>query len=207
MTARDALIAHGIPVAGHRPWPRIVVDADGWRDAIEALAAGELTLVSEWGETGTVHMAVADEGGLAVVSLAAPDGHYPSVGAAHPPAIRLERAMADLYGITPDGLADTRPWLDHGRWGVEHPLQAGSSPSPGRGGSDRKSGEGSARGGVPPPRPIRSSPSRARACTRFRSGRSMPASSSPGTSASPPLARPSCGWRNGWDTSTRGSTG
>jgi hypothetical protein len=63
MTARDALIARGTPVAGHRPWPRIVVEADGWRDVIEALAAGALSLVSEWGEAGTVHMAVADDGG------------------------------------------------------------------------------------------------------------------------------------------------
>ena len=122
MTARDALIARGTAVAGHRPWPRVVVDADGWRDAIEALAAGELTLTSEWGEPDMVHMAVADEGGLAVVSLAAPDGHFPSVGASHPPAIRLERAMSDLYGLTPDGAVDTRSWLDHGRWGLEQPL-------------------------------------------------------------------------------------
>jgi Ni,Fe-hydrogenase III large subunit len=34
----------------------------------------------------------------------------------HPPAIRLERAAQDLWSLIPDGLADTRPWLDHGRW-------------------------------------------------------------------------------------------
>ncbi len=124
MSARDALIARGAPVSGHRPWPRVVVDADGWRDVIAALAAGELTLVSEWGETGMVHMAVVDDGGLATVSLAASDGHFPSVGASHPPAIRLERAMADLFGLTPEGLTDTRPWLDHGRWGIRRPLAA-----------------------------------------------------------------------------------
>ncbi len=124
MTVRDALIARGTPVTGHRPWPRVVVDADGWRDVIKTLVSGELTLVSEWGETDTVHMAVGNAGGLAVVSLAAPDGQYPSVGASHPPAIRLERAMADLYGLTPEGLADTRSWLDHGRWGVRRPLAA-----------------------------------------------------------------------------------
>ena len=132
MTAREALIERGSPVAGHRPWPRVTVDADGWRDVIEALAAGELTLTSEWGEAGMVHMAVADEGGVAVVSLATPDGHFPSVGAGHAPAIRLERAMADLYGLTPDGLADTRPWLDHGRWGVRTPL-GGRAEAPAEG--------------------------------------------------------------------------
>jgi Ni,Fe-hydrogenase III large subunit len=147
MTAHDALIARGIPVAGHRPWPRIAVDADGWRDVIEALAAGELSLVSEWGEADTVHLAVADEDGVAVVSLAAPDGHFPSVGASHPPAIRLERAMADLYGLTPEGLADTRPWLDHGRWGVEQPLD-------GKGGMATAASDFPATaGGVPPATP------------------------------------------------------
>ena len=36
---------------------------------------------------------------------------------------------------------------------------------------------------------------RAKACTRSRSVRFMPASSSPGISASPPMARRSCGWK------------
>ncbi len=130
MMARDTLIALGSPVTGHRPWPRVGVSADGWRDVIEALAAGELTLVSEWGERDTVHMAVCDADGIAVVSLAVPDGRYPSVGASHPPAIRLERAIADLHGLTAEDLADTRPWLDHGRWGVRTPL-AETARSPG----------------------------------------------------------------------------
>lgn len=124
MSALDAITARGAPIADHRPWPRVAVDADGWRDVIEALAASELSLVSEWGEPDSVHMAVADAGGVAIVSLAAAGGHFPSVGASHPPAIRLERAMADLYGLTPEGLADRRPWLDHGRWGAEQPLGA-----------------------------------------------------------------------------------
>src|SRR5207244_13269431 len=28
----------------------------------------------------------------------------------------------DLYGLQPTDLADHRPWLDHGRWGMETPL-------------------------------------------------------------------------------------
>ena len=55
-----------------------------------------------------------------------------SVGKLHPPAIRLERTIADLYGLVPDGADDRRPWLNHGRWGVTHPLgeasQASASP-------------------------------------------------------------------------------
>ncbi|UCI09719.1 NADH-quinone oxidoreductase subunit C [Mesorhizobium sp. B1-1-8] len=73
-------------------------------------------------------MALLDEnaGNVGVVSLECPDGRYPSVGRLHPPAIRLERAAADLFGLLPQGLPDTRPWLDHGQWGVSHPLAAHS---------------------------------------------------------------------------------
>jgi hypothetical protein len=51
-----------------------------------------------------------------VLSLACPDGGLPFVGARHAPAIRLERAIHDLYGLVPSGRR-TQAWLDHGRWG------------------------------------------------------------------------------------------
>ena len=57
-----------------------------------------------------------------VISLPCPDGRYPSVASLHLPALRLERAIRDLFGLTPVGVPDDRPWLDHGRWGVRHPL-------------------------------------------------------------------------------------
>jgi hypothetical protein len=40
----------------------------------------------------------------------------------HPPAIRLERALADLCGLYAEGGLDHRPWLDHGQWPLRHPL-------------------------------------------------------------------------------------
>ncbi len=118
------LTVRGVRVAEHRPWPRVTVDASTWSAAVEGLAAGELTLVGLWGDGEAVHMALADWEGadIAVVSLAATAGRFPSVGRAHPPAIRLERAISDLYGLQPTGALDDRPWLDHGRWGVRHPL-------------------------------------------------------------------------------------
>ncbi|MCR4282477.1 MAG: NADH-quinone oxidoreductase subunit C [Bauldia sp.] len=120
----DALIGKGRPVEGHRPWPRAVVSAEVWRDAIGLLAAGERTLLGLWGEARAVHMALLDEaaGSLAVISLDCTDGRFPSVAETHPPAIRPERAIRDLFGLEPVGLADERQWLDHGRWGVAHPL-------------------------------------------------------------------------------------
>jgi len=126
MTLMDRI--DGAKVEGHRPWPRVVVDEAGWRAAATELAAGHLTLLGLWGDKGgaqmVVHMAVLDEATaeIAVASIECPQGSFPSVGAVHPPAIRLERAVHDLYGLTPLGLADMRPWLDRGVWGVSRPL-------------------------------------------------------------------------------------
>ncbi|MGH8221833.1 MAG: hydrogenase expression protein HypE [Woeseiaceae bacterium] len=128
----------GRSVAEHRPWPRAVVDADTWVLAAECLTQGSVTLLGLWGEADSVHLALLDEPGatIGVLSLPCPGGQFPSVGELHAPAIRLERAMRDLYGLEPVGLPDARPWLDHGRWGFRHPLgnaersRAGRAPYP-----------------------------------------------------------------------------
>ncbi len=122
----DPLIAKGNAVENHRPWPRALVSPNVWRDAIALLASGQRTLLSLWGEASAVHMAILDEEAatVAVLSLACPDGQYPSVGMSHPPAIRLERTIRDLLGLEATGLPDGRPWLDHGRWGIRQPLSA-----------------------------------------------------------------------------------
>jgi Ni,Fe-hydrogenase III large subunit len=59
---------------------------------------------------------------IAVVSLDCPDRSFPSVGLHHPPALRLERTVHDLFGLSAQGLPDPRPWLDHDQWGVRFPL-------------------------------------------------------------------------------------
>ena len=111
-------------VNGHRPWPRVEVDAEQWRRASLQLAAGQWTLLGLWGDTGAVHMAALGDNGdeIGVLSLACADGTFPSVGALHAPAIRLERAIQSLFGLVPVGAPDTRPWLDLGFWDVRHPL-------------------------------------------------------------------------------------
>ncbi len=128
------IIPHGERVDGHRPWPRLIVTADEWRHVAREIAAGRATLFGLWGDTGgvpTVHMAIIAEttGEIAVISLACPARKFPSVGALHPPAIRLERAIHSLYGLTPVGAPDARPWLDLGFWDVQHPLGVGR-PAP-----------------------------------------------------------------------------
>src|SRR5580698_9114423 len=110
-----ALLNAGRTVPSHRPFPRAIVDADTWLQASAMLAAGKLTLLSVWGDAGQVHMALldSDDIGIAVLTLPCPDGRYPSVGEVHAPAIRLERAIRDLFGYEPAGLPDPRGWLDH----------------------------------------------------------------------------------------------
>jgi Ni,Fe-hydrogenase III large subunit len=112
-----SLLEMGRVFEAHTPFPRSVVDAAVWRQAAEHLAAGRCTLLSLWGEPDQVHMALLEPDAVAVIgvlTVACLDGRYPAVGALHPPAMRLERALRDLYRIEPTGLPDKRPWLDHG---------------------------------------------------------------------------------------------
>ncbi len=122
MTVLSDIAKKGQKVTPHRPWPRVVVSKDVWRSAIEQLAAERVTLLGLWGDGHAVHMALLDAGAPEILVLTIEDQDYPSVGKLHPPAIRLERTIRDLYGFKPVGLADTRPWLDHGVWGLRHPL-------------------------------------------------------------------------------------
>lgn len=119
------LVEAGRRIEHHAPWPRALVTPKAWSLAVEQLAAGRWSLLGLWGEPDRVHMALLDEAlNVGVVSLDCRGGRYPSVGQHHPPALRLERAAADLFGLAPQGLPDTRRWLDHGQWGVSHPLAA-----------------------------------------------------------------------------------
>jgi Ni,Fe-hydrogenase III large subunit len=112
-----------------KPWPRHVVDQTGWLRAIREISKGQGDLLSLWSDGAEVHMAILEHESfqLGVISLECSDGSFPSVAHLHPPAMRLERAIQDIYGITAKGLPDTRPWLDHGRWGVRRP---GRDPQP-----------------------------------------------------------------------------
>jgi Ni,Fe-hydrogenase III large subunit len=111
-------------IENSRPWPRGLVGADGWRFAAAQLSHRLWELVALWAEPTVVHCAMRDvlSGESAILSLPCTHGAYTSLAQWHPPAMRLERTIRDLFGVEPIGLPDTRPWLDHGRWGVTHPL-------------------------------------------------------------------------------------
>lgn len=121
----------GERAANHRPWPRVIASDAGWDFAANATGAGQATLLALWADGRSVHMALMEEttGDIAVASYACIDGKFPSVGARHPPAIRLERAIQSLYGLEAVGLPDPRPWLDLGFWDVAHPLKEGGEPA------------------------------------------------------------------------------
>jgi len=125
MTLTD-IAKGGTKAEAHRPFPRVIVTSEGWRRAVQELVEARATLLGLWGDKDQVHMALIEEPSaeIVVLTLPCPDGKFPSVGALHPPGIRLERAIRDLYGLKATGAVDTRPWLDLGFWGVKEPLGA-----------------------------------------------------------------------------------
>jgi Ni,Fe-hydrogenase III large subunit len=118
---------------GHAPWPRVSLVTDTWMALINRLAAAPWVLLGEWADDDTVLVAVHDDtdGAVAVLSLATQGGRFPSLSHSRPAAIRLERAIADLSGLTAETLTDTRRWLDHGTWPVVQPLGAATPRQPG----------------------------------------------------------------------------
>ncbi len=93
-------------------------DAAAWRAAATRAATQGARLVALWGAPQEVHAAYALPEGLVWLTLPCPPSapDYPDLSDLFPAAGRMQRAVADLWGITARGAADTRPWLDHGLW-------------------------------------------------------------------------------------------
>ena len=108
------------------PFAATPVNRQGWTALAHALGAGRFTLMSLWAEDGAACIALhdAEVRRIAVARLDELTDGFPSVGVHHAPAQRLERAAVDLFGLVADGAEDARPWLDHGRWEISHPLGA-----------------------------------------------------------------------------------
>jgi Ni,Fe-hydrogenase III large subunit len=132
MAGLTELLRKGDIAASHRPWPRVVVTTEVWNETVAALAGGQWQLLGLWGEPDRIHMALRDEADetIGVITLDCAARRYPSVGLHHPPALRLERAARDLFGLEPVGLPDVRGWLDHGNWSVKYPLATTPDPTP-----------------------------------------------------------------------------
>jgi Ni,Fe-hydrogenase III large subunit len=124
MPALDDMFAKCQIAAPTRPWPRLTVSVEHWHTAASELAAGRWTLLALWAEPRIVHMAILEDATnrIAILSLPCSQQGFPSIGRSHPAAIRLERAIHDLVGLVAQDSPDPRPWLDHGRWKLQHPL-------------------------------------------------------------------------------------
>jgi Ni,Fe-hydrogenase III large subunit len=128
MSFLSLLNARDLANTRQRPWPRLEVDAAGWRAAADALALGEASLLGLWSDGAAVHAGLlAEAGTVLVISLRCAEGRYPSLASRHLPALRLERTIRDLYGLLAVDSPDARRWLDHGCWGLREPLANGAS--------------------------------------------------------------------------------
>lgn len=126
--AASALILAGSPQAGGRA----LLTQAAW-DALPAALAAEpdLALLALWAEPGLVHAAFLREADAALLLASAPatEGHFAALSPARPGAIRFERMIRDLWGLTARDAVDLRPWLDHGRWPVTGPLATRPAPN------------------------------------------------------------------------------
>jgi Ni,Fe-hydrogenase III large subunit len=109
---------------------RADVDAPTWTALAKDAASGGADLVSLWADGDRVRMALRDTASpVQLIATLKPAGRsFPSAGLYHAPAIRLERAIRDLYGMEPEGLHDPRAWLDHGAW-QQSPASRPESPA------------------------------------------------------------------------------
>jgi len=116
----------GCDRAAQRPWPRYRLSEGQWLDLATHLTIADWTLLGLWGDGDEVHVALSDaqSGEMAVASLRCRDRRFPSLASVRLGALRLERAVRDLFGLSAEGSEDVRPWLDHGQWPERHPLAA-----------------------------------------------------------------------------------
>jgi Ni,Fe-hydrogenase III large subunit len=116
------ILQQGRPAIADSSHLRVIVEDETWTRAGAMLASGHGSLLAMWGEADTVHVAILEGETIGILTLGCPNGRFPSLGGAHPPALRLERTIRDLYGLEPEGSPDMRRWIDHSRWGVRQPL-------------------------------------------------------------------------------------
>jgi Ni,Fe-hydrogenase III large subunit len=119
-------IIRAAPIVPCRPWPRYVLTSEQWL----ALSPGDVTLLAFWADTASVYALFASSTGqILLTSTASRDGEYPALSPRFPAAILPERMVHDLWGLRAQNGMDHRPWLDHGRWSVTHPMAARHGPA------------------------------------------------------------------------------
>lgn len=111
------------------------VDPEVWRTLCVHVAAKGGRLVALWGTDCratrggfAVHAAYATDADCALVTLYPEGTQYPDISDFFPAAIRMQRALHDMLGLSATGAADQRKWLRHAAWPETlHPLRAGNA--------------------------------------------------------------------------------
>ena len=99
------------------------VDARQWRTACQQVRDKGGKLVALWasdnsdrGEAFSVHAALTVQSGLLVITLPLDGESFPDVSEIFPSAIRMQRAVHDLFGVHAGNASDQRKWLRHAAW-------------------------------------------------------------------------------------------
>ncbi|MDR0576827.1 MAG: NADH-quinone oxidoreductase subunit C [Candidatus Accumulibacter sp.] len=120
----DPLPGHAAPVYAARAG-----SAGEWLAFCSAARKAERRLVALWGgderdrgEGFALHAAFDLVEGLACLTLplAAENPSFPDLAPIFPAANRMQRAVRDTIGASPEGDADRRPWLRHANWPADH---------------------------------------------------------------------------------------
>jgi len=101
------------------------VSREEWRAWLVRLHGHQARLIALWGtdrrareHVFEVHAALLLDGALLWFSLAVDPDHpeYPGLSDLYPAGDRMQRALADMLGVSAVDAEDTRPWLRHGAW-------------------------------------------------------------------------------------------
>jgi Ni,Fe-hydrogenase III large subunit len=118
---------------------RARVNSRQWQEVAACILENRGRLVTLWarndrkgGATISVVYYLAANG-LIWLDLALKNGkdEYPDLSDLFPAASRMQRTIADLFGLGAAGAIDTRPWLSHGDWPKDfHPLRVKPAIAP-----------------------------------------------------------------------------
>ena len=130
------VLGAGRTVAEHRPWPRAVVSHDDWRRVDELCCPpGSWALLALWADGEHVHMARRRRRPRRTSACSASSARTvasPRWGRRTRLPCVWSESIRESWGLEPEGLADARPWLNHGKWNPPHDPEAAGNHRDGR---------------------------------------------------------------------------
>ena len=120
-------LAGKVPPYPHRPWPRQLVTEATWIRLAKQLGGRTLDLGGPVGRQRRHPHGAAGQRARPRSPLpawSAPPANSPRSGDTMLRRSAWSAPSEILFGYEPIGSPDDRPWLDHGRWPIRHPLGA-----------------------------------------------------------------------------------